>query len=68
MKNSEYIKATNRVKISIALTIIRDVLPGDDYGISEEYHALVISNLMAAEKRLFAAFECDSDDDEHPHL
>lgn len=57
MKETEYIKATNRVKVSMALTILRDVLPGKDYGISAEDLTEIAKRLRKAEEELFSSFE-----------
>lgn len=59
MKESEYIIATNRVKVSAALTIVRDVLPGEDYGISQKDLSEIYIRLSDAEERLFKSYSCD---------
>jgi len=53
----DYIKATNRVKISIALDILRDVLPGNDYGISEVDIRNIIQSVRDAQDELFYSYE-----------
>lgn len=57
MTEQDYIKATNRVKVSAALTILRDVLPGDDYGVSDMLMKGIIVELTGIEMDLFASFE-----------
>lgn len=57
MKENEYIKATNRVKISAALTILRDVLPGAEYGISTYEITEIKIRVRAAEDKLFSSYE-----------
>lgn len=57
MKETEYIKASNRVKISAALTILRDVLPGAEYGISDDDINEIKIKLSAAEITLFDSYE-----------
>jgi hypothetical protein len=61
MKESEYIKATNRVKISLALTILRDVLPSEDdeYGITDNELAAIRRPLAQAEEKLFSLIETE---------
>ena len=56
MKEEDYVKATNRVKVSTALTIMRDVLPGDDGGISDREHSEIVSVLSKLETKLFKSF------------
>ena len=62
MTEEEYIKATNRVKVSAALTIMRDVLAGDDYGISESELTDIVAPLYRAETKLFKSFKLDKSD------
>lgn len=59
MTEIEYLRATNRAKVSIALTIMRDVLPGagDEYGISGEEKSEIMRLLSLAESKLFASYE-----------
>ena len=56
---NEYIRFTNRTKVSTALTIMRDVLPGDDWGITEETHQQIVNLLREAELRLFDSYIID---------
>ena len=53
MKEKEYIIATNRVKITSAINSLRDVLPGDDYGIPYDDFSLTVGKLRQIEDRLF---------------
>lgn len=55
----DYIRSTNRVKVSLALTILRDVLPGNDYGISEAEELKIIGLLSQAQDKLFASYEVE---------
>ena len=64
MTETEYIIATNRVKVSIALSIMRDVLAGEKYGISKKDCQEIASRLSAAQDRLFALVEIDTDPEE----
>jgi hypothetical protein len=59
MTEIEYLRATNRTKVSMALTIMRDVFPGTDdgYGISREDKYEIIRLLTLAEEKLFASYE-----------
>ena len=59
MNEKDYICATNRVKISAALTLVRDVLPGEEWGISNEEHQKICGILRDAEVKLFASFELE---------
>lgn len=57
MNEQDYLKATNRAKVSMALNILRDILPGEEWGISEIEYGKIMGPLMEAEKKLFASFE-----------
>ncbi len=57
MTEYEYIKATNRVKVSAALTILRDVLAGDDCGITDDELKSIVKPLRDIETKLFSSFE-----------
>ena len=59
MKESEYIKATNRVKVSMALTILRDVLPGDGCGVTANEVSQVKVKLRDMETKLFTSYGCE---------
>lgn len=59
MTENEYIRATNRVKVSAAIVLLRDVLPGYVYGITEEDFVEIIKRLVDAEKKLFASYEVE---------
>ena len=56
MTEEEYLCATNRVKVSIALQVMRDVLPGDYYGISDNEKAEIIKKLSDAKRRLWDSY------------
>ena len=53
MTETEYIIATNRVKVSAAKKLIEDVLPGANYGISDKHHKAIYLHLENAEARLW---------------
>ena len=57
MEEAEYIKATNRVKVSMALTIMRDVLPGEDWGITPDELSEITRRLRSSEEKLFSLIE-----------
>ncbi len=61
MTESEYITATNRVKISIALNILHDVLPGENNGITDEQLKEIMKPLKKAEDKLFMSYRCKSE-------
>lgn len=61
MTEAEYIKATNRAKVSMALTIMRDVLPGEDYGVSEVEATGVKVRLKALEERLLGCVDIEGE-------
>lgn len=62
MTETEYLRATNRVKVSAAFKIIQDVLPGDDLGITEEELKKIEELLGSAEEKLLASYELDVDE------
>ena len=57
MSEDEYLCATNRTKVSAALGIIRDILPGPKYGITESEHKNIMILLRDTELKMFASFE-----------
>lgn len=64
MKESQYIIATNRVKVSAALTILRDVLGGTPedvktYGISDDEVKSICKKLIIIEDRLFSMLDIE---------
>ena len=61
MNEREYIVATNRVKISMALTILRDVLPGYSYGITQSELSGLKASMRHAEEKLFSVTEIEED-------
>jgi len=56
---TEYIKITNRVKVSCALWLLRDVMGVEEYGISEDELREILCALSNAEDRLFGSVEVD---------
>ena len=61
MKEREYIKATNRVKISMAMAILRDVLLGDDCGVTGKELREIMQPLSLLETQLFGEIEIEED-------
>lgn len=61
MTESEYIKATNRVKVTMALNIFRDTVPGEDCGISEDDWDHITGILRMVEKELFSSYHLMQD-------
>lgn len=61
MNESEYIKATNRVKVTMAITILRDVLPGKNYGISHSEKTEITKRLSMAQEKLFSSYSLEED-------
>jgi len=59
MTETQYLKERNRVKVSMALVILRDVLPGDDYGITEKELSAINSRLRRLEEKLFSSYELE---------
>ena len=57
MTKIEYTRATNLVKVSVALHAMRDVLPGNRHGISAEECDTIRALLLDAENRLFGSFK-----------
>jgi len=55
MTETEYIRATNRVKVSMALTILRDILVGEGYGITDAELTEITKRLSRAQDKLFKA-------------
>jgi len=53
MTEAEYIIATNRVKVSMAIHAMRDTLSGDGYGIEDAERTDVLNKLYSLEERLF---------------
>ena len=60
MQENDYIKATNRAKVSMALTILRDVLICDGCGIEAKRFADVRIGLSRIEEKLFSIIEIDN--------
>jgi hypothetical protein len=61
MTESQYLCATNRVKVTAAAQLIRDVLPGDDWGIGESEHGEILRLLLEAEEKLFASVKIEGE-------
>ena len=57
MTEQEYIIATNRVKVSAALTILRDVMKGKQYATNQIILSEATNALCNLEEALFAAIE-----------
>ena len=56
MKEQEYINATNRVKVTAAKNILRDVLIIDGNGIDETEYKILMRMLIDMEEELFKTF------------
>ena len=63
MKESEYIRATNRVKVSAALVIMRDVLSHNDlnFGVTCKEQSEIIIRMRNLEEKLFSSFTIAED-------
>lgn len=62
MTETDYVIATNRAKISAALTILRDVLPTcdvDDFGITDKELKDLTKKLYEVELRMFSLTKID---------
>jgi len=57
MNEQQYINATNRVKVSAALTILRDVLVSGECGIDKKEFGKLRANLARIELNLFSIVE-----------
>jgi hypothetical protein len=57
MNEQQYINSTNRVKVSAALTILRDVLVCGECGIDGKEFATIKFNLRKIEEKLFRIVE-----------
>lgn len=61
MTESEYIRVVNRVKVTVALQLLRNVIGGDDYGISKDEISEIAGKLYDLEARLFASYETEAE-------
>lgn len=52
MTDHEYILVSNRVKVSAALQILRDITPGAPYGVKKNVYRQVIATLTTIEDHL----------------
>lgn len=59
MREAEYIRVANRIKISLALTILRDVLAGKEFGICDESLDDLVTQLRDHEIALFKSYKAD---------
>mgnify|MGYP001825801230 CR=1 FL=1 len=62
MTEIEYIRATNEEKVSLALDIMRDVLAGDDYGITAQEKIAITVLLARARGNLSASYKVESEE------
>lgn len=60
MTEEDYIKATNRVKISAALNLVRDCVGGDEYGVSELAISELEQKLVDIERDLFSSYSIEA--------
>lgn len=61
MTEEQYIIATNRAKVSLALHIMRDVMDGEKYGVDCAEYAEVRVILSQLEKDLFAKVKIETE-------
>jgi hypothetical protein len=61
MNEDQYIKATNRAKVTMALTIMRDILPSSDdkWGVTDQELSEATEMLRKMEVKLFASVQID---------
>ncbi|PCJ26513.1 MAG: hypothetical protein COA94_05235 [Rickettsiales bacterium] len=59
MTEQEYILAANLAKISTAVTIMRGVSPGNNYGISDDDYKLILLILRNSQTRLHELAKTD---------
>ena len=57
MNEQQYINATNRVKISMAITILRDVHVHGDCGIDGSKFSAIRAELRRMEEKLYSIVE-----------
>ena len=57
MTEKEYIQLSNRIKLTTALGILRDILPGEDCGIRIDDINKATAILRKAEEKLFSMVE-----------
>ena len=57
MTEAEYIKATNLTKIRMIKVILRDVMYGDEYAVSETDYDYMDRSLAKMESKLNDSFE-----------
>lgn len=57
MTEEEYIKATNQTKIRAAVTILRDVMEGDEYGVNANIYRATMIQLTNMSDRLGESYE-----------
>ena len=53
MTKQEYIVATNRVKVSMSIRMIRDMATGDDSGVSTGQTNTLLGILTSMEEKMF---------------
>lgn len=64
MTETEYITATNRLKITLAIAILRDVLPGFDGVTTKENMPPIMRQLIEMEGALFGKIKIQETPDE----
>jgi len=60
VKEDDYIIATNRVKVTEAINLLRETLSGEKWGISDKAKSDMIGKLCAIEDKLFSMIEIDA--------
>lgn len=62
MKEFDYIKASNKAKISSSLLILREVMAMDgEYGVDPDKFASALNNLFEIEARLFNEIDVEGE-------
>lgn len=62
MKEQEYVITTNRAFVSSALASLREVLPGDDYGIPKDKFLSITKALSELQSELFKLIITDEEE------
>lgn len=57
MTEDEYVIATNRVRITLAIGLLRDTLPGENFGVDDTDRSDIMVKLCAMEEKLFSMID-----------
>lgn len=63
VKENEYIAASNKAKVTAALIILRDILPGEQYGIGFDEYVDIIAPLQNLQDNMFNRIRVDPEED-----